>query len=66
MYGRPVRGPLDVFREQWEGTEDLPVSVAEYVNDLYQHMTDTTEIAAERDMTSKERNKKFHDQNARH
>ena len=65
MYGRLVRGPLDVIREQWEGTEYLPVSVAEYMSDLNQHMSDIAEIAAERDMVSKERNKNFHDENAR-
>ena len=65
VYGRHVRGPLDIIREQWEGTEDFPVSVAEYMNDLYQRMSDIAEIAAERDMISKERNKNFHDQNAR-
>ena len=65
VYGRPVRGPLDIIREQWEGTVDLPVSVAEYMNDFYQCISDIAEIAAERDMVSKEQNKNFHDQDAR-
>ena len=59
VYGRPVRGPLDVIREQWKGTEDFPVSVAEYMNDLYQRMSDIAEIAAERDMISKEQKRTF-------
>ena len=65
MADRPVRYPLDVIREQWEGTEYLPVSVAEYTNDLYQYISDIAEIAAERDIILKEQNKNFHDQNAR-
>ena len=65
MYGIPVRSPLDIIRQQWEGTEDLPVSVVEYMNDHYQRMSDIMEIVEEKDMISKERNKNFHDQNAR-
>ena len=47
------------------GTEDLPVSVTEYMNDIYQRMSDTMEIVEEKDMILKERNKNFHDQNTR-
>ena len=48
-----------------EGTEDFPISVADYMNDLYQRVSDIAKIAAGRDMISKERNKNFHDQNSR-
>ena len=35
MYGREVRVPLQLAKEQWEVSEQLPVSVAEYLSNLY-------------------------------
>ena len=35
MYGREVRVPLQLAKEQWEGSEQLPVSVVEYLSNLY-------------------------------
>ena len=45
VFGRHVRGPLDLVKEQWEGLEELPVSVAEYLSNLYEAMSDMAEIA---------------------
>ena len=49
VFGRQVRGPLDVVRDQWEGTEVLPVSIAEYLDDLYQKMEEMSELAGRKD-----------------
>ncbi len=33
------------MKEQWEELEELPVSVAEYLSNLYEAMSDMAEIA---------------------
>ena len=65
VFGRPVRGPLDLVKEQWEEVENLPVSVAEYLSSLYQQMRDMAEIAGKKDQQAKEKYKAFYDQGTR-
>ena len=66
VYGRPTcKKSFGYHSRAMGGSRNLPVSVAEYTNDLYQCISDIAEIAAERDIILKEQNKNFHDQNAR-
>ena len=65
FFGRQVRGPLDLVREQWEGLEHLPVSVAEYLVDLYTKLDSMAEVASELDKKAKEKSKEY-DLKARH
>ncbi len=32
LFGRQVRGPLDLVKEQWEGIENFPLSVGNYLS----------------------------------
>ena len=65
VFGRTVRGPLDLVKEQWEEVESHPVSVADYLSALYQQMKDMAEIAEERDKEAKEKYKTLYDQGTR-
>ena len=58
FFQRKVRGPLNVIKEQWEGLEDLPISVSDYLSNLYEIMTDMAEIAKKRDQQAKLTNTK--------
>ena len=65
VFGRHVRGPLDMIRDQWEGMEDLPVSVAEYLDNLYTTMEDNAKMAGEKALKAKETSKIWFNQKAR-
>ena len=45
VFGRHIRGPLDIVLEQWEGVEQLPVSVEHYLNNLYDKIDSMADIA---------------------
>jgi len=45
LLGRQVRGPLDL--EQWEGMEHFPVSVGDYLSNLYVKIITITDFVEE-------------------
>ena len=61
LFGREVRGPLDIVKEQWEGKEVLPVSIVEYLSNLYDHMETIAEIAGSEDEKAKKKYKQWYD-----
>ncbi len=66
VFSRHVRGPLDLVKEQWEGLQELPVSAAEYLSNLYEAMSDMAEIAKEwGDQQAKLKYKELYDRGAR-
>ena len=54
-----------MVRDQWEGTEDVPVSIAKYLDDLYQKMEEMSKLAGRKDQEAKDASKKWLDQQAR-
>nr|XP_008105066.1 PREDICTED: uncharacterized protein LOC100554808 [Anolis carolinensis] len=66
LYGRRVRGPLDLIREFWEtspGPE--PVSVTKYIKDLQSTMEMARNTAQEHLATAQRRQKAHYDSTAR-
>ena len=60
----PFELVFGVVRDQWEGTEDLPVLIAEYLDDLYQKMEEMSKLAGQKDHEAKDVSKKWFDQKA--
>ena len=56
---------MDIVREQWEGVEQLPVSVADYLNNLYDKIDSMADIAGQLDKKAKQKSKQWFDRNAR-
>ncbi len=65
LFGRQVRGPLDLVKEQWEGIENFPLSVGNYLSNLYDKMKSMADIAKERDQAAKQKYKEFYDKGTR-
>ncbi|XP_077334566.1 uncharacterized protein LOC143975892 [Lithobates pipiens] len=66
LYGRRVRGPLDLIRETWEGKiADPEVSVVDYVLKFRDKMETLVEIVRENMTQAQTRQKEWYDRNAR-
>ena len=65
MFGRQVRGPLTIVKEQWTGKEKTPESIVSFVLRLQEKLLETAEIAKETEAKSKAASKKWYDQKAR-
>ncbi len=53
---------MDIVKGQWEGMKNLPVSVAEYLFNLHEHMVHTTKLASERNDEAKKKYKMWYNQ----
>ena len=64
LFGRRVRGPLDVLREYWtdEKPEDTPV--IPYVLDMQKKLREMTEVAQTSLQVAQQRQKEYYDQKA--
>ncbi|KAG1926960.1 hypothetical protein F2P79_024577 [Pimephales promelas] len=47
LYGRQVRGPLDLLKEKWEGPKDGMCSVVQYVVQMRERLEEMTSLAQE-------------------
>ena len=47
LYGRPVRGPLDILRETWESSPKSSESIVSYVLDMQDKLAKMSETARE-------------------
>lgn len=65
VYGRQVRGPLDVLRETWEEKEKSPESVVSYVSRVHDRLATTRDIAHSNQIKKKQEMKTWYDQTAR-
>jgi hypothetical protein len=65
LFGRDVRGPLAVVKEQWELKQTLPQSVIDFVQKTQTRLRDMAELAREKDQTSKRASKTWYDRGAR-
>ena len=65
VYGRPVRGPLDILREAWEANPKTPESIVSYVllmQDRFTKLRDLVRVNLER---AQDAQKTWYDQNSR-
>ena len=65
LYGRPVRGPLDILRESWEAKERSTESVVSYVLVMQERLTKLRELVRENLEQAQESQKSWYDKNAR-
>ena len=65
LYGREVRGPLDVIRESWEASKRSSESVVSHVLYIREKLEKMTQIAGENLKNAQRVQKKWYDQQAR-
>jgi hypothetical protein len=65
LYGRRVRGPLDVLREVWSGEEVENVSVAAHVIQMRDRLQEMSSIARENLVKAQKKQKRYYDERAR-
>ena len=65
VYGRPVRGPLDVVKENWEAEKKSTESVVSYVLSMREKITQMMEIVHENLSQSQAEQKRWYDRTAR-
>ncbi|XP_069157618.1 uncharacterized protein [Procambarus clarkii] len=67
LYGRTVKGPLQVLRNLWEGNDCTPITKTtyEYVIDLRERLENTCQLAREELAKAKEYQKQTYDKKAK-
>ena len=65
LYGREVRGPLDVLREEWEADQKSDLSVLSHILAVRERMEEMSEIVKENLREAQGRQKLWYDHNAR-
>ena len=65
VFGRAVRGPLDVIRERWEASEKSDESVVSHVLSMREKLAKMTELVQENLSNAQEIQKRWYDRNAR-
>lgn len=66
LYGREVRGPLDVLRESWEGdASQQQTNIVSYVLKMREKLDQLSTLAHDNQIRSQSRQKTWYDRNAR-
>ena len=65
LYGREVRGPLDVLREEWEVSMKSDQSVLSHVMLVRERLEEMSKLVSENLKEAQKHKKKWYDQNAR-
>ncbi len=65
LYGRNVRGPLDVLKEIWEASPRISEGVISHVMEMRERMSETMEIAHTNLATAQAKQKRWYDSKAR-
>ena len=65
LFGRNVRGPLDVLREQWESADKSDENVVSYVLKLRSRMAEMAEVVRQNMAEGQKRQKEWYDKEAR-
>ena len=65
LYGRPVRGPLDVLREEWASSKRSSESVVSYVLLVRERLSKMTELIQKNLSKAQQQQKRWYDSNAR-
>lgn len=64
LYGRVVRGPLDILRESWEAAKKSDESVVSYILSILEKIRKLSEIAQENLRSAQETQKRWYDRTA--
>ena len=65
LYGRPVRGPLDILRESWEASKHSSESIVSYVLSIQEKLVKMSTLAQENLARAQVQQKRWYDRNAR-
>ena len=65
IFGRPLRGPLDVLSESWLSGDMRDVSTIEWINRLRERLSEVTEVVCAREAKAKMRMKVQYDTHAK-
>ena len=65
LYGRKIRGPLDILRECWSGETPSETGLAEYVIRMRERLETMTDIAREQKQNAQVLQKTWYDRAAR-
>lgn len=65
LYGRSVRGPLDVLKEAWEGSKKSSENVVSHILQIKEMTDKMSELAQDNLRESNSYQKKWYDQHAR-
>ena len=65
LYGRPVRGPLDILKESWEASKRSSESIVSYVLSIQEKLAKMSELARENLTKAQAQQKRWYDRNAR-
>ena len=66
LYGRQVRGPLDIIKETWEASNKSTESVVSYVLSIQERLAKLREIVRENLQSAQSNQKTWYDRHARH
>ena len=66
LYGRQVRGPLDIIKETWEASHKSSESVVSYVLGIQERLTKLRELVKENLREAQKNQKTWYDRHARH
>ena len=65
LYGRPVRGPLDVLKETWEANKKSDESVVSYVLTIQEKLAKLSELVQQNLKNAQQKQKAWYDKHAR-
>ena len=65
LYGRDIRGPLDVPQEEWIQNQEIETDVLTYITDIRDRMQEARELVEESAREAQARQKKYYDQKTR-
>ena len=65
LYGRPIRGPLDILRESWEAEKKTDESVVSHILSIREKLEKMSELARQNLLSSQKAQKRWYDQTAR-
>ena len=65
LYGREVRGPLDVLKEEWEAEKCSDESVVSHILAICERIEEMTEMVSDNLKEAQQRQKTWYDQTAR-
>ena len=65
LFGREVRGPLDVLKEEWEASEKSKESVISHILEIRERMEAMQEVVKENVEEAQKKQKKWYDRTAR-
>ena len=66
LYGRHVRGPLDVLREDWTGNRDSAVPVATYIIEMRERLAEMSQLVAKHSASGQQKQKQYYDRSAKY